>query len=101
MTGSACAVCWSTQNIICLAGHLQARYHVWSNIVFVTSDWHVQVMQMHLTGSWSAGQVKEGLELAMGGCQQLRGLMRQTLLDAAADDDEDSDAAGDDAMQEG
>jgi hypothetical protein len=64
-------------------------------------EWNLQVMQMHLTGSWSAGQVKEGLELAMGGCQQLRGLMRQTLLDAAADDDEESDAAGDDAMQEG
>lgn len=60
-----------------------------------------QVMQMHLTGSWSAGQVKDGLELAMGGCQQLRGLMRQTLLDAAADDDEEADAAGGDAMQEG
>jgi hypothetical protein len=60
-----------------------------------------QVMQMHLTGCWSAGQVKEGLELAMGGCQQLRGLMRQTLIDAAADDDEEAEAAGDDAMQEG
>eukprot|EP00878_Enallax_costatus_P006349 GHUV01006657.1.p1 GENE.GHUV01006657.1~~GHUV01006657.1.p1 ORF type:complete len:259 (+),score=72.04 GHUV01006657.1:372-1148(+) len=50
-----------------------------------------QVMQMHLTGSWSASQVKEGLELAMGGCQQLRGLVRQTLIDkvTAVDADED------------
>lgn len=60
-------------------------------------------MQMNLTGSWSAAQVREGLELAMGGCQQLRGLMRQTLLDAAADDEvnDGAAAAGADAMQEG
>jgi exosome complex component MTR3 len=41
------------------------------------------VTQLHLTGDWSAVQVKEGLELAMGGCQQLRAVMRQTLLEAA------------------
>jgi exosome complex component MTR3 len=42
-----------------------------------------QVTQMQLTGTWSAAQVREGLELAMGGCQQLRGVLRQTLLEAA------------------
>lgn len=43
---------------------------------------------MHLTGSWTASQVKEGLELAMGGCQQLRGLVRQTLIDKVPGDDD-------------
>lgn len=43
----------------------------------------LQVTQLQLTGDWSAGQVKEGLELALGGCQQLRAVMRQTLLEAA------------------
>lgn len=52
---------------------------------------------MQLTGSWTATQVREGLELAMGGCQQLRGLLRQTLIDKAAG--EESGAAAD-GMQE-
>jgi hypothetical protein len=43
----------------------------------------LQVTQMQLTGDWSAAQVREGLELAMGGCQQLRAVVRQTLLEAA------------------
>jgi hypothetical protein len=38
---------------------------------------------MQLTGSWSAAQLKEGLELAMGGCQQLGAVLQQTLLEAA------------------
>lgn len=38
---------------------------------------------MQAAGNWSALQIKEGLELAMGGCQQLRAVMRQTLLEAA------------------
>lgn len=42
-----------------------------------------QVTQMQLTGDWSAAQVTEGLRLAMGGCQELRVVMRQTLLEAA------------------
>lgn len=79
--------------------HRHSSYH--PSVILYLMLLLSQVMQMHLTGCWSAGQVKEGLELAMGGCQQLRGLMRQTLIDAAADDDEDADAAGDDAMQEG
>jgi hypothetical protein len=43
----------------------------------------LQVTQMQLTGNWSAAQVTEGLRLAMGGCQELRVVMRQTLLEAA------------------
>lgn len=39
---------------------------------------------MYLTGCWSAAQTRDALSLAMGGCQQLRGVMRQTLLEAAA-----------------
>lgn len=50
-----------------------------------------QVLQMNLTGCWTATQVKEGLELAMGGCQQLKGLVRQTLIDKAAGEEEDVD----------
>jgi hypothetical protein len=42
-----------------------------------------QGTQTQLTGSWSAAQLKEGLELAMGGCQQLGAVLRQTLLEAA------------------
>lgn len=38
---------------------------------------------MQLTGDWSSAQVTEGLRLAMGGCQELRVVMRQTLLEAA------------------
>lgn len=49
---------------------------------------------MHLTGDWSAGQVKEGLELAMGGCQQLRAVVRQTLLEAALGQQDDAEADG-------
>lgn len=46
---------------------------------------------MQLTGDWSAVQVKEGLELAMGGCQQLRAVMRQTMLEAALGTTDDQD----------
>jgi exosome complex component MTR3 len=63
----------------------------------------LQVTQMQLTGDWSAGQVKEGLELAMGGCQQLRAVMRQTLLEAAlgaAADEQDGAVEVDGAMVE-
>lgn len=53
-----------------------------------------QVTQMHLTGDWSAGKVKEGLELAMGGCQQLRAVVRQTLLEAALGQQDDGEGDG-------
>jgi hypothetical protein len=39
---------------------------------------------MVLTGSWSAAQAREALELALGGCAQLRAGMRDVLLAAAA-----------------
>jgi hypothetical protein len=57
-----------------------------------------QVMQLQLTGSWSSEQLRDAMELAMGGCLQLRGLMRQTLLAAAAA--RGAGGFGDDAMQE-
>jgi hypothetical protein len=53
---------------------------------------------MQLTGDWSAAQVREGLELAMGGCQQLRAVVRQTLLEAALGSGEQQAADGDDGM---
>lgn len=55
---------------------------------------YIQVTQMHLTGDWSAGKVKEGLELAMGGCQQLRAVVRQTLLEAALGQQDDGEGDG-------
>jgi hypothetical protein len=55
---------------------------------------------MQLTGDWSATQAREGLELALGGCQQLRAVMRQTLLEAALGpaEQQDADAAGEEGM---
>lgn len=60
-----------------------------------------QVMQLHLSGSWSAAQIRQGLELGMGACQQLHGLMRTTLLEAAVPTAADDDGGGDaDDMQQ-
>ncbi len=42
-----------------------------------------QITQMQLTGSWSNSQLRDAVELAMGGCMQLKAMMRQVLLDAA------------------
>jgi hypothetical protein len=39
---------------------------------------------MVLSGSWSGAQSREALELALGGCAQLRTGMRDVLLAAAA-----------------
>lgn len=55
---------------------------------------------MQLTGDWAAAQVREGLELAMGGCQQLRAVVRQTLLEAALGSGDQPAADGEgDTMQ--
>ncbi len=39
-----------------------------------------QVTQMVMTGSWGEGLTRDALELAMGGCTQLKALMREALL---------------------
>lgn len=59
----------------------------------------LQVTQMQVTGDWSASQVKEGLQLAMGGCQELRVVMRQVLLEAALGRQEDGGAEEDGMVQ--
>jgi len=44
----------------------------------------LQVTQLVSRGQWSSSQLKEGLELAMGGCSQLDEAARQCLREAAA-----------------
>lgn len=43
-----------------------------------------EVTQLQLTGEWSSVQQREAMELAMGGCAQLKAVIRQTLIDAVA-----------------
>lgn len=43
-----------------------------------------ELAQLVARGRWDDVQLKEALELAMGGCAQLDGAMRQCLRDAAA-----------------
>lgn len=43
-----------------------------------------QVTQLVSRGQWSSGELKDGLELAMGGCAQLDAAARQCLREAAA-----------------
>uniref|UniRef100_A0A7S3QKY0 Uncharacterized protein n=1 Tax=Dunaliella tertiolecta TaxID=3047 RepID=A0A7S3QKY0_DUNTE len=43
-----------------------------------------EVTQLNMTGTWSAAERRAALELAMGGCAQLKEVMRTTLLEAAA-----------------
>ena len=40
----------------------------------------LQVTQMALTGTWTSNLTRDALELAMGGCTQLKALMREALL---------------------
>jgi exosome complex component MTR3 len=42
-----------------------------------------EVTQLVSRGRWSGSQLREGLELAMGGCAQLESAARQCLKDAA------------------
>ena len=44
----------------------------------------MQVTHLVARGPWEDAQLKEGLELCMGGCLQLDGAMRQCLKEAAA-----------------
>jgi len=37
-----------------------------------------------MTGTWSAAERRVAVELAMGGCAQLKEMMRNTLLEAGA-----------------
>jgi hypothetical protein len=41
----------------------------------------LQVTQIALTGSWTDSASRSAIELAMGGCAQLKAVMRQALLD--------------------
>lgn len=43
-----------------------------------------QVTQLVSRGQWSSSELKDGLELAMGGCAQLDAAARQCLREAAA-----------------
>lgn len=43
-----------------------------------------ELAQLVARGRWTDEQLKEALELALGGCAQLDGAMRQCLRDAAA-----------------
>ena len=45
----------------------------------------LQVTQLVSRGPWSSSQLREGLELAMGGCAQLDAAARQCLKAAAAE----------------
>ena len=45
----------------------------------------MQVTQLVSRGQWSSSQLREGLELAMGGCAQLDAAARQCLKQAAAE----------------
>jgi len=42
-----------------------------------------QVTQMVMSGSWSGAQSREAIELALGGCGQVRTAMRDVLVDQA------------------
>ena len=45
----------------------------------------VQVTQLVSRGPWTSAQLREAMELAMGGCAQLDALARQVLKTAAAE----------------
>ena len=45
----------------------------------------LQVTQLVSRGPWSSSQLREAMELAMGGCAQLDALARQVLKTAAAE----------------
>jgi exosome complex component MTR3 len=53
-------------------------------------DWDVrvrfnmQVTQLVVRGRWPDAELKEALELSMGGCAQLDGAVRQCLIEGAA-----------------
>lgn len=40
-----------------------------------------EVTQMVLKGGWASSACREAIELAMGGCTQLKAVMRQALLE--------------------
>jgi hypothetical protein len=45
----------------------------------------LQVTQTQLSGTWTASRCREAMELAMGGCSQLKGALREVLISRAAE----------------
>lgn len=43
-----------------------------------------ELTQLHVTGGWGLGLIRQATELAMGGCAELKAAMRACALDAAA-----------------
>lgn len=59
-------------------------YREEASLLVALSATNNEVTQLVARGTWSGSQLKDGLELAMGGCLQLDAVMRQCLVEGRA-----------------